>query len=230
MNNENLALDHDATEPSHMSLGDESTQTIDFQGLFASDVSQTGVFDLRDIASSSFGKLLDALPVPVLLIDKWFLVVFVNQSCSKLGIHYRQMKGMRFTDLLPDPGDTARARTLKTKTMELLERVFADRSPQRAEAILDMGSHKIWARLNLRSVRLSSDRHIMITVDDVTSERTNQRASQKDEQKLRESVTELKERLRRIVRELAETQQKLKRETAEHEETKRHLRALFETP
>jgi len=225
-----VASNHEMMEFSHLPLGEEPTQTIDLQSLFGSDVSQTGVFDLRDIASTSFGKLLDALPVPVLLIDKWFFVVFVNQSCDKLSMDYREMQGMRFTDLLPNPVDVTRATTLKNKTMTLLERVFADRSPQRAEAILDIGAHKIWARLNLRSVRLSSDRHIMVIIEDITSERTNQRAIQKDDQKLRDSLTELKDRLRRIVHELAETQQKLKLETTAHEETKRHFSDLVDSP
>jgi hypothetical protein len=228
VNTEILALNHEMTDFSHLPLGNEPTQTIDLQSLFAPDVSQTGVFDLRDIASTSFGKLLDALPVPVLLIDKWFFVVFVNQSCEKLSMDYREIQGMRFTDLLPNPVDVNRATTLKNKTMKLLERVFADRSPQRAEAILDIGTHKIWARLNLRSVRLSSDRHIMVIIEDITSERTNQRAFQKDELKLRESVIELKDRLRRIVHELADTQQKLKAETTAHEETRRQLQDLLD--
>lgn len=230
MNTENLAFNHEVTEMPHLPLGNESTQTIDLQSLFAPDLSQTGVFDLRDIASTSFGKLLDAVPVPVLLIDKWFFVVFVNQSCEKLSPDYKGIAGVRFTDLLPNPGDPTRATTLKTKTMKLLERVFADRSPQRAEAILEIGAHRVWTRLNLRSVRLSSDRHIMVIIEDVTSERTNQRAFQKGEQKLRESLVTLQDRLRRIVHELVETQQRLNQETVAHAETKQQLRGLLESP
>jgi nitrogen-specific signal transduction histidine kinase len=228
VNTEIPALDSEVNELSHLPLGSESTQTIDLQSLFSSDVSQTGVFDLRDIASTSFGKLLDALPVPVLLIDKWFFVVFVNQSCEKLSVDYKEIHGRRFTDLLANPPDASRATVLKNKTMKLLERVFSDRSPQRAEAILNIGSQKIWARLNLRTVRLSSDRHIMVIIEDITSERTHQRTSQKDEQNLRMSLMLLKERLNRVVHDLADTQLKLKQEQATHEETRRCLRTLVE--
>lgn len=226
MSNNEVSSDHEGTEAHHPALGSEPTQTIDLQNLFASDVSQTGVFDLRDIASTSFGKLLDALPIPVLLIDKWFFVSFANQSCEKLSGSFKEMQGARFVDLLPHPDDAARATTLKNKTMGLLERVFADRRPQRAEAILEISGHRIWARLNLRSVRLPCDRYIMVTIEDITSERTTQLASQKDEHRLRESLQDLKIRVRQVSRDLAEAQQKLASETAAHEETARQLKAL----
>jgi hypothetical protein len=134
------------------------------------------------------------------------------------------MKRSRFTDLLPNPDDPARADTLRTKTMTLLERVFADRRPQKAEAILEIEKHRIWARLHLRPVRLGSDRHIMVIIEDVTSERTHQRVFQKDEKELRKALVESQERVREVARELSETKLELQRETAQHEETRRQLR------
>jgi hypothetical protein len=71
VNYQNLAIDDYVKTPNHLALGDEPTQTIDLQSLLTSDVGQSGVFDLSDVGSTSFGKLLDALPVPVLLIDRW---------------------------------------------------------------------------------------------------------------------------------------------------------------
>jgi len=196
--------------------------------LITSEVGQSRLFDLNDFGSASFGKLLDALPVPVLLIDQWFCVAFVNQSCEKLSINYRDMKRSRFTDLLPNPYDAARANTLRIKAMTLLERVFTDTRPQKAEAILKIGKHRIWARLHLRSVLVVSDRYIMVIIEDVTSERTHQHAFLKDEKELRKALVESQERLRQVTGELSETKLELQRETAQHEETKTQLRDCLE--
>ncbi len=172
----------------HLELGNKSTQTIDLQGLVTSDVSQSGFFDLSDIGSTSLGKLLDALPVPVLLIDKWFCISFANQAWETLNADYKGTRGSRFTDLLLYSGEAARSDTLITKTMSLLERVFIDKKPQRAEAILEIGKQRIWARLNLRSVRLGADRHIMCITEDVTSERTQWHMLQRDGKELRKET------------------------------------------
>ncbi len=228
MHDQNMEIDYHATEQNHPALGSEPTQTIDLQDLFMPDVNQSGVFDLSDIGSTSFGKLLDALPVPVLLIDQWFCVSFVNPSCEKLGTNYRDIKGSRFTDLLPNLDDAARASSLRAKTVALLERVLSDRRPQRAEAILEIEKHKIWARLHLRSVRLWSDRLIMVIIEDVTSERTLRHVVQKDERALRQSLMELQNRVREVNRELSEAILHLQQETAQHEETKRQLKACLE--
>jgi len=228
VDNQNLAIDQCIEAQYHLALGNEPTQTIDLQGLFTHEAGKSGVFDLSDITSTSFGKLLDALPVPVLLVDQWFCIAFVNQACGKLSFGSKGVKGSRFADLLPRPDDAARADTLRTKTMTLLERAFADRRPQKAEAILEIGKRRIWSRLHLRSVRSGFDRYIMVTVEDVTYERTRQRVFQKCENELRETLIELEERLQRVSRELSEMEQKLERETALHEETKRQLKAYIE--
>jgi PAS domain-containing protein len=225
---QSLATDHYITAPPYLAPNGQPTQTTHLHCLFTPEADQSRAFDLNDIGSASFGNLLDALPVPVLLIDQWFCVAFVNQSCEKLSINYRDMKGSRFTDLLPNPDDAARANTLRIKAMTLLERVFADTRPQKAEAILEIGKHRIWARLHLRSVRVVSDRYIMVIIEDVTSERTHQHAFQKDEKELKKTLVESQERLRQVTRELSETKLELQRETAQNEETKRQLGACDE--
>ena len=152
--NQNLAIDQCIEVQHHLALGKQTAQTMDLHSLFAYEAGKSGVFDLSDIASTSLGKLLDAIPVPVLLIDQWFCIAYVNQACQKLSVNSKGMKGSRFTDLLPNPDDAARAVTPRTKTVTLLERVFADRRPQRAEATLEVGKHRIWARLHVKRPRI----------------------------------------------------------------------------
>ncbi len=223
MDNQNLAMDRGIELQGYMAMGEEPTQTIDLHSLFSYDVGKSGIFDLSDISSTSLGKLLNAIPVPLVLVDQWFCIAFVNQACEKLRVNSSALKGSRFTDLLPTPDDAARARDLETKTMLLLEKAFADRKPQKAEAILEIGKQRIWSRLHLRSVRLSSARYIMVIIEDVTYERTKQRISQKDEKELKEALVELERRVKQISRELSDTQEELRLKTIHHEETKKQL-------
>ena len=228
MENQYQTIDYYITSQQRVALDNEPMQTIDLQGLFTYDAGKSGVFDLSDITSTSLGKLLNALPVPVLLVDQWFCIAFVNQACEKLRVNSKALNGARFTDLLPNPHDATRGKTLESKTMVLLERVFSDRRPQRAEAILEIGKHRIWARLHLRSVGLGSDRHIMVIVEDVTSERTQQRVSQKEEARLREALGDLEKQVQQLIGELSETEEKLRQETDRHEETKGQIKACIE--
>jgi PAS domain S-box-containing protein len=211
-----------------LSSQSEPTQTIDLQGLFAPDFSASGVVDLRSIGCSALGKLLEALPIPIMLVDQWFFVAFANSAFSKISPDYREIHGERFIDVLPSPKDEQRRRVLMEKTTALLERVFADRKPARAEAILEIGGKRIWARLHLRSIRVNSDRHIMVMIEDVTSERSQQRISERDEKKLLQIVQETKTRLRQMNEELYQTSECLKREIAEHAKTKDALSKCLE--
>ncbi len=200
------------------------TQTIDLQGLLSPEFSSSGIVDLRSIGTTALGKLLEALPVPIMLIDKWFFVAFANQAFSRISEDYKELQGARFLDVLPSPDDADRARLLTEKTMALLERVFVDRKPQQAEAILKIGQKRIWARLYLRSIRANADRHIMVIIEDVTSERSQARICRREEIKLQEAVEHLKQRVRKINAELSQTAQRLEAEIKEHSKTKEALK------
>ncbi len=211
-----------------LSLQNEPTETIDLQGLFAPDFSASGVVDLRSIGSTALGKLLEALPIPMMLVDQWFCVAFTNSACSKISPNYREIHGERFIDVLPSPKDEQRGRMLMEKTTGLLERVFADRKPARAEAILEIGGKRIWARLHLRSIRVNSDRHIMVMIEDVTAERSQQRITERDEKKLLQVVQEMRARIWQMNEELCQTRERLDREIAEHAKTKDALSKCLE--
>ena len=212
----------------YLSLQNEPTETIDLQGLFASEFSASGVVDLRSIGSTALGKLLEALPIPMMLVDQWFCVAFTNSAFSRISPDYREIHGERFIDVLPSPKDEQRGRVLMEKTTALLERVWVDRKPARAEAILEIGGKRIWARLHLRSIRVNSDRHIMVMIEDVTSERSQHRVSQRDEKKLLQIVQEMKTRLGQMNEELSKTRERLDREIAEHAKTKDALSKCLE--
>ncbi len=61
------------------------TETIDVTSLFSKELSDTGSFDIRgDIWKTTFGQVLQALPIPAFLIDQDCNLLFANQACSKI--------------------------------------------------------------------------------------------------------------------------------------------------
>lgn len=197
--------------PHALSGENVATNTIDISSLFESDVHLTGSFDLRSIGSTSFGKLLNALPIPALVIDQWHHLVFVNQACERISVR-ADMVGQRFEQLLPSPSAADRAQILADKIGLLFERAFETRKPQTAEAILQLGEHRLWSRLHLRSVRMASQRHVLVIIEDLTGEKTQQILSQRGERQLRREHHELEKRFLHLKEEVERLQASLKRE------------------
>src|SRR5208283_3745513 len=71
--------------PVHISgLTPERTETIDLNSLFSKDVTSSGSFDLRRVGFASFGKLLQVLSTPTLLIGRSHTIEFANRAFLNL--------------------------------------------------------------------------------------------------------------------------------------------------
>jgi two-component system sensor histidine kinase/response regulator len=140
------------------------TETIDLNTLFKPDMTSSGSFNLHDVSRTSFGKLLRALPIPALLIDKSFCVSFLNDACEKISENCRSVIGAPLASLFPDPVESR-------GTQELIETVFAERKPRVKTGLVQMDKRRIWARVYLRSVRLGNERFLLALVEDLTSEK-----------------------------------------------------------
>lgn len=188
------------------------TETIDLSNLFVDDVSTSGSFDLSGIGATSFGRLLDALPLPALLIDQGHCVAFANQACVKLSYDSKQIPGIPFLHLLLPPRETARAQELAGRLRALLQTAFAVRKPRTAEVILEMGTGKIWARLHLRSVRVGLERHLLVLIEDVTHEKKQLALNRRREEESSKRRTELELQVQKLRYELTATGQQLERQ------------------
>jgi two-component system, sensor histidine kinase and response regulator len=140
------------------------TETIDLNSLVAADMTPSGSFNLFDVSQTSFGKLLRALPLPALLIDKSYSVTFLNEACEKISENYRAVLGAPMASLFPDPVELR-------STRELIETVFLKRTPRVKTGLMQIDRRKIWARLYLRSVRLGKERFLLALVEDLTTEK-----------------------------------------------------------
>ncbi len=141
-----------------------SSETIDLGSLFNKDVTSSGSFDLRGFRATSFAKLLEAVPIPALLVSPARTVMFCNQACRKIGAAYDKMQGEEFSSLFPSPEDGIAAEAL-------IQKVLAKRTPLVTEGILGTGKTRMWGRMHLRSVRVEKQRLVLVIVEDITLEK-----------------------------------------------------------
>ncbi len=138
-----------------------SEETIDLSAMFAVDVSSSGSFDLRRARLSPFTKLLQALPIPTLLVDKAYMIVFANRACKRATGKPGTTDGQRFSDLFPNQADGERAE-------ELIQKVFHNRIPLIAEGMLGSDQIRMLGRIHFRSVRVQKMRMMLVIIEDIS--------------------------------------------------------------
>jgi len=143
----------------------EPTETIDVGHLFTKDLTESGSFDIRqDIWATTFGKLLQALPIPAILVNKLHAIKVANEACRRIAENYDGLEGMAFSDMFP----TSAARN---KTLGLLEDVFTKRKTQVMMGTLRFGNRRTWARMTMRPIRIMNERFVLMLVEDLTKEK-----------------------------------------------------------
>lgn len=195
-------LDDRDDAPRMMGLGQLATETIDLNHLFEEEVTSSRSLRAR-LATSSFGKLLQALPIPTMLIDRSGVIVYANNACGKISANYETIQGGHFAELLPDPAGANKARSM-------IDALFSTRKTQVGEAVLKMGNNTIWGRMNFRSVKTGSERMLLCLVEDLTLQKKQQLQSRRQRELLEKRVeartSELKASNQRLHKEVAERQ------------------------
>jgi PAS domain S-box-containing protein len=144
---------------------DDQTQTLDLASIFTQDLSSSGSFLIKqDIWATTFGKLLQALPIPVFLIDESKAIVAVNQACARISPTYERALGSQFPQLVPQPVQAKAC-------LSVLEEVFTSRKPKMLEVTLRIDEGTIWGRISFRSVRVFDSRFVLALAEDLTAEK-----------------------------------------------------------
>jgi PAS domain S-box-containing protein len=163
----------------------ESTESIEVGALLTENVTLSGSFDVTQFRVTSFAKLLQTLPLPVILIDESHIVFFANRACEKISPEYETLVGRKIYGIFFDPDS---AKTVRS----LLEDVFSTRRPQACEAVMGTGKTNIWGRLLFRSIRMEDKRLILLVVEDLTLEKKQLIISQRYHHELKKEVAERK--------------------------------------
>ena len=168
---------------------DNPTQTLDLGSIFTQELSSSGSFHIRqDIWATTFGKVLQALPIPVFLIDQTRTIVAANQACARISPTYDRKLGADFSQLLSDSVQAKRC-------VSVLENVFSTRTPKIIEVALTMDGGAIWGRVTFRSVRILDSRFVLALVEDLTAEKKRLVLSRKSRHAILKVNEELKHAL-----------------------------------
>jgi PAS domain S-box-containing protein len=123
-------------------------------------LTETGSFDLRWITIASFGKLMHAIPMPILLVDVSGTIEFANSAFLKLCADFHAPES--FYSLFADERE---AHMVEDMVKSLITR----RRPQLKEGLIRIQNRELWSRMNLRSMRFGPDRTILVLIEDLTS-------------------------------------------------------------
>jgi PAS domain-containing protein len=190
----------------------ESTESIELKSLFNRDVTASGSFDIRGgIWATTFGKVIQALPIPAFLIDESLHVAVSNQACGKFTPAYEKIQGRPFASLLEGQGAAKEADSL-------LQGVFSDRKPRVGEGTLRIEDAMVWARMTFRAIRIMNERFVLVLVEDLTREKIqlheNELLRRELEKRVEQRTAELRKTNENLILEVAE------REKAEQEREK----------
>jgi diguanylate cyclase (GGDEF)-like protein/PAS domain S-box-containing protein len=192
------------------------TETIDLSSLFGGDLSSSGRPDLQDVKTTSFGKLLHAIPIPTFLVDRTGRVIFANQAWRKITPDYQSLEGQELSSIFPRKVYVQKARTL-------LEKVLATRKTQVFEAPLLIKSSRVWARMHLRSLRMRSDRSVLVLVEDLTAEKKQMLQDKKYRRVLKQAHANLEKSVQERTRELSKTNEQMRREISDRKRAEQRL-------
>ncbi|MFH1115654.1 MAG: PAS domain S-box protein [Pseudomonadota bacterium] len=153
-----------SVDPSILQATQQATQSIDLDSLFTKDVTASGSFDLSRVKDVSFGKLLEAIPIPTMLLDSSLSIVFANEALGTIAADPFNLVGSSFSSLIPG---TAERRHI----LGLLGRVRSERRTQVHEGLLQVAGKILWCRIHFRSVRFKRQRSILAIIEDLTGEK-----------------------------------------------------------
>ncbi len=144
-------------------LAETMTETIDISTLVP-NLSTSVNHDFKEIETTSLGKLLEALPIPSLLIDVSRTIVFANHAWEHISPKYGSMLNRPFHDLFPNP---SASRLVKST----VQKVFLTRKSQVVKGALQVDKRKMWGRAHFKFLRMGEETAILVLVEDLTVEK-----------------------------------------------------------
>ena len=216
-------------KPIFLTTGDPNTETINLSSLVKRQETGTGSYSFDQLRPNPIAKLLDALPMPALLVDENHMVTFANTACRTMGLNFDESGSIEFKKIFPDANSSARAQAL-------LQHVIVNRRQQTWEATVGIGPRRIWGRMHFRSLRYEDKRLILVLVENLTLEKKQQILNQRHQEELRKAHAELEIHVAERTAELVRMNEELQHEITTRQEVEKSLRsserrfkAVFET-
>ncbi len=197
--------------------GKTPTHTIDLQNL-VDELNATVVLDFSNIRQTSFGKLLESIPIPVLLIDESCKIIFVNHAWDKVSKKFPRILGRPFSSIFT-------RRSVAKAVNSIVERAFLTRKPLVADTILEVEKNRIYGRVHFRSLRMGGDKALIVLVEDLTAEKKQLILTHNHKETLLKAREELERRVEERTSALKRTNEDLLREIGFRREAEHSLKA-----
>jgi len=136
----------------------EETLTIDLNTLSVASQEFSEIAHQNAIDFLSFGKLLEAIPVPTLLIDRTHEIKCANAAFIRITLNSFDPSRAKVTSMFPDPDEANQA-------VLILEKVFMERKPIVREKVLRLYDGRIWARMHFRTVKIGRERYVLLQIE-----------------------------------------------------------------
>ncbi len=176
----------DSNLPIYLSTNGLSTETIDLNALFKEDITDSGSFDIRgEIWKTTFGRVIQALPIVALLVDEDLSITAANEACRTISQDYHDILGRPFVGLYPTESE-------RLEALSVIQAVFADRRPRVLFGMLAISDKRIWGRATLRSIKIMSERFVLVLLENLTRETEQLILNEKHQEALQKEIAERK--------------------------------------
>ncbi len=196
--------------PTEAGSGTDFTESIDISNLFSQRDPEAQGLDAEGVEASTFGRLLQAVPIPAAVLGLGGVIVYANHVWSIIGVEPEQAVGLDLPCFVSD-AETSRAVTT------IIEEVKATGKPGVCEGWLGRGGARIWGKMCFSSLKVVTDRTVLCLIQDLTAEKERDLVHQKNREELESRVAERTTDLER-------TNEMLRTEIAERKQAEEALR------
>ncbi|MFA6222912.1 MAG: PAS domain S-box protein [Desulfomonilaceae bacterium] len=161
----------------------ENGLSFDVASLLDEDPTLPDSVEMRELQAAALAKLLDAMPIPAVLIDPLSLIVFANQSFRRTILQPEKLQGLSLSTLFPD-------KRVFTKIQHLTEEVLTTGKSQVVYAPFEVTDQRIWGHLRFQSMRLGNNKWMALLMEDLSSEKTQLLSSHRDYYGVQKEIVE----------------------------------------
>jgi signal transduction histidine kinase/ActR/RegA family two-component response regulator len=178
--------------------------------------TRSGSFRVNEFQVAPFHSLLNALPIPAMLVDQSYSIIFANEASEKIHIDCRKIQGGPFFSMFPNHREGLAVQTV-------IDKVFSERKRQVCESPMQVKGKRMWGRLHFRSLRFGTSRLVLVLMEDLTAERKRIFLTEKHGDILRNARDQLEKAVEQRTAELASTNTRLREEISERERAEKEL-------
>jgi two-component sensor histidine kinase len=166
------------------------TSSIDVSSMLdeIKELDESGSFYFPVLQTTSFGRLLECLPIGCFLLDEKVRICFCNSYWAGGSQNSEDFLGKSFFSLIVGE---ERAKLIENRLLE----VYETRAPMEVEAVLNALGKKLFGRLHVRSIRMGNARYLLVLFLDLTPQRKQLVLAENRKKELHKAQEQLKKRL-----------------------------------